>query len=114
MRKAYEKEGYKSAAYNKAQHAISDDLMTIRFTVKTIEKLCNILRSQVDDVRRYEREIRKIVVDKCGMPQDHFIKHLPAQRAEPEVGREGSRLGQGLQGRCWRATCPRCRNCSRS
>jgi len=78
MRKAYEKDGYKSPAYNKAQHAISDDLMTIRFTVKTIEKLCHILRSQVDDVRRYEREIRKIVVDKCGMPQDHFIKTFPA------------------------------------
>ena len=77
MRKAYEKEGYKSVSYNKAQHAISDDLMTIRFTVKTIEKLCHILRSQVDDVRRYEREIRKIAVDKCGMPQDHFIKSFP-------------------------------------
>ncbi|MBA4178020.1 MAG: RNA polymerase sigma factor RpoD, partial [Leptothrix sp. (in: Bacteria)] len=77
MRKAYEKEGYKSPSYNKSQHAISQDLMTIRFTVKTIEKLCHILRSQVDDVRRYEREIRKIVVDKCGMPQDHFIKHFP-------------------------------------
>ena len=77
MRKAYEKEGYKSTAYNKAQHAISEDLMTIRFTVKTIERLCNILRSQVDDLRRYEREIRKIVVDKCGMPQDHFIKTFP-------------------------------------
>ncbi|MCM0610793.1 MAG: RNA polymerase sigma factor RpoD [Ideonella sp. WA131b] len=77
MRKAYEKEGYKSAAYNKAQHSISEDLMTIRFTVKTIERLCQILRSQVDDVRRYEREIRKIVVDKCGMPQDHFIRSFP-------------------------------------
>jgi RNA polymerase primary sigma factor len=77
MRKAYEKEGYRSSSYNKAQHTISEDLMTIRFTVKTIEKLCHILRSQVDDVRRYEREIRKIVVDKCGMPQDHFIKNFP-------------------------------------
>jgi RNA polymerase primary sigma factor len=77
MRRAYEKEGYRSTAYNKAQHTISEDLMTIRFTVKTIEKLCHILRSQVDDVRRYEREIRKIVVDKCGMPQDHFIKNFP-------------------------------------
>ncbi len=77
MRKAYEKDGYRSPAYNKAQQAISDDLMTIRFTVKTIEKLCDILRSQVDDVRRYEREIRKIVVDKCGMPQEHFVKTFP-------------------------------------
>jgi RNA polymerase primary sigma factor len=81
MRKAYENggknDGYRTPTYDKAQQAISADLMTIRFTVKTIEKLCHILRSQVDDVRRYEREIRKIVVDKCGMPQDHFIKTFP-------------------------------------
>jgi len=77
MRKAFEKDGYKSPAYNKAQGAISAELMTVRFTVKTIEKLCDVLRSQVDDVRRYERELRKIVVDKCGMPQEHFIKTFP-------------------------------------
>jgi RNA polymerase primary sigma factor len=77
MRKSYEKDGYKSPPYNKAQHAVSGEIMSIRFTVKTIERLCDILRSQVDDVRRYERELRKIVVDKCGMPQDHFIKSFP-------------------------------------
>jgi RNA polymerase primary sigma factor len=77
MRKAYEKEGYKSPAYNRAQMSVSAEIMSIRFTVKTIERLCDILRSQVDDVRRYERELRKIVVDKCGMPQDHFIKTFP-------------------------------------
>ncbi|MFN4115112.1 MAG: RNA polymerase sigma factor RpoD, partial [Inhella sp.] len=78
MRKAFEKEGYKSPAYNKAQMAITAEMMSIRFTVKTIERLCELLRSQVDDVRRYEREIRKIVVDKCGMPQEHFIKVFPS------------------------------------
>jgi len=77
MRKAFEKDGYQSISYNKAQQAISAELMTIRFTVKTIEKLCGILRSQVDDVRRYERELRKIMVDKCGMPQEYFVKHFP-------------------------------------
>jgi RNA polymerase primary sigma factor len=77
MRKAFERDGYQSPSYNKAQQAISNELMTIRFTVKTIEKLCGILRSQVDDVRRYERELRKILVDKCGMPQEYFIKHFP-------------------------------------
>jgi RNA polymerase primary sigma factor len=78
MRKAYEKDGYKSPTYNKAQEGISTQLMTIRFTVKTIEKLCDLLRSQVDDVRRYERELRKIIVDRCGVPQDQFIKAFPA------------------------------------
>ena len=77
MRKSYEKDGYQSPSYNRAQMAVSAEIMSIRFTVKTIERLCHILRSQVDDVRRYERELRKIVVDKCGMPQDHFIKTFP-------------------------------------
>ena len=77
MRKAFEKDGYQSPSYNRAQQSISSELMTIRFTVKTIEKLCAILRSQVDDVRRYERELRKILVDKCGMPQEYFIKNFP-------------------------------------
>ena len=77
MRKAYEKDGYNSASYSKCQQQLTDDLMTIRFTVKTIERLCDVLRSQVDDVRRFEREIRKIVVDRCGMSQDHFVKTFP-------------------------------------
>jgi RNA polymerase primary sigma factor len=45
MHKAYDKEGYGTPAYNKAQNAISDELMTIRFTAKTIEKLCDMVRS---------------------------------------------------------------------
>ncbi|MBL0148932.1 MAG: RNA polymerase sigma factor RpoD [Ideonella sp.] len=78
MRKAFEKDGYHSASYAKSQQLLTEDLMTIRFTVKTIEKLCDVLRSQVDDVRRFEREIRKIVVDRCGMSQDHFVKTFPS------------------------------------
>ena len=78
MRKSYEKDGYQSPSYNRSQMAVSAEIMSIRFTVKTIERLCHILRSQVDDVRRYERELRKIVVDKCGMPQEHFIKTFPS------------------------------------
>jgi RNA polymerase primary sigma factor len=77
MRKSYERDGYQSPAYNRAQMSVSAEIMSIRFTVKIIERLCHILRSQVDDVRRYERELRKIVVDKCGMPQEHFIKTFP-------------------------------------
>ncbi|MBP6901917.1 MAG: RNA polymerase sigma factor RpoD [Burkholderiaceae bacterium] len=77
MRQSYEKDGYGTPTYVKCQELLTADLMTIRFTVKTIEKLCDVLRSQVDDVRRFEREIRKIVVDRCGMPQELFIKSFP-------------------------------------
>ena len=77
-------------------------------------RLCDILRSQVDEVRRYERELRKIVVDKCGMPQRALHQDLPAQRAQPQVGREGDRRRQALQRDPGSATCRRSRSCSRS
>jgi len=69
----YDKEGYGSANYQKTQRALSDELMSIRFTAKTIEKLCDMVRGQVDDVRKKERELRRIIVDKCGYPQAQFI-----------------------------------------
>lgn len=77
MHKVYDKEGYGTEAYMKVQKAITEELMTIRFTAKTIEKLCDLVRAQVDDVRKKERELRKIIVDKCGMPQEQFIKDFP-------------------------------------
>ncbi len=73
VHKVYDKEGYGTPAYLKAQKNLSDELMTIRFTAKTIEKLCDLVRAQVDDIRKKERELRRIIVDKCGYPQEHFI-----------------------------------------
>jgi RNA polymerase primary sigma factor len=73
VHRCYNREGWGTPAYEKAQRALSGDLMTIRFTAKTIEKLCDMLRSQVQDVRKYERELRRIIVDKCGYPHDLFI-----------------------------------------
>ena len=77
VHKVYDKEGYGTPAYVKAQRQLSEELMTIRFTAKTIEKLCDMVRSQVDDVRKKERELRRIIVDKCGMPQEIFVKEFP-------------------------------------
>ena len=77
LRKVYDKEGYGSPGYLKAQQALTTELMTIRFTAKTIEKLCEMVRGQVDEVRKKERELRRIIVDKCGMPQATFIKDFP-------------------------------------
>ena len=73
VHKVYDKEGYGTPTYVKTQRALSDELMSIRFTAKTIEKLCDMVRAQVDDIRKKERELRRIIVDKCGYPQEHFI-----------------------------------------
>ncbi|QHJ00149.1 RNA polymerase sigma factor RpoD [Xylophilus rhododendri] len=77
MHAIYDKEGYGGASYMSAQVQISEELMTIRFTAKTIEKLCDLVRAQVEDVRKKERELRKIIVEKCGMPQETFVKDFP-------------------------------------
>jgi len=77
MRKAFEKEGYNSKPYVKAQEIISNELLGIRFTAKIVEKLCDTLRAQVDEVRTVERQILDVAVNKCNMPRAHFIKVFP-------------------------------------
>ena len=77
MRVAFEKEGYKSPGYLKAQTKILDELMSLRFTAKMVEKLSDTLRKQVDEVRSLEKQIYEIVVNKCGMPRPHFLKTFP-------------------------------------
>nr|WP_223986838.1 RNA polymerase sigma factor RpoD [Cupriavidus pampae] len=77
MRRAFEKEGYKSKPYVKAQEAIQQELMGIRFTARNVERLCDTLRGQVDEVRKLERAILNIVVDKCGMSRSEFVQRFP-------------------------------------
>jgi RNA polymerase primary sigma factor len=77
VHKAFDKDGYGSPAYIKAQKAMQDEVMLIRFTAKTIDKLCTKMRGYVEDVRKKERELRRIVVEKCRMPQEVFIKDFP-------------------------------------
>src|SRR6476646_3643382 len=77
MRKAFEREGYNSKPYVKAQETISNELLGIRFTAKVVEKLCDTLRGQVDEVRHIEKQILDVAVNRCGMPRAHFIKVFP-------------------------------------
>jgi len=84
MRKAFEKDGYNSKAYVKAQEAISGELLGIRFTAKVVEKLCDTLRGQVDEVRHIEKQILDVAVNKCGMPRAHFIKVFPGNETNLE------------------------------
>jgi RNA polymerase primary sigma factor len=84
MRRAYEKEGYKSKAYLKAQETIQTELMMIRFTARNVERLCDTLRSQVEEVRAVERQILHTVVDKCGMSRAEFISRFPGNETNLE------------------------------
>ncbi|MET0962865.1 MAG: RNA polymerase sigma factor RpoD [Noviherbaspirillum sp.] len=77
LNRAAAKEGYGTPNYVKAQDIISHELLGMRFTAKTVEALCDTLRSQVDEVRHIEKQILALAVDRCNMPRLHFIKVFP-------------------------------------
>ncbi len=77
MHKALVSKGSQDKTYLKLQGQISEELMNIRFTSRFIERLCDSVRSMVDMVRKSERKIQHICVDKVKMPRPHFIQSFP-------------------------------------
>jgi RNA polymerase primary sigma factor len=73
-----QKEGHKSPKYLEYQRKISAELMQIRFSARQVERLCDSVRSEVDNIRQIERKIQDLVVNKGGMPRPDFIKAFPA------------------------------------
>jgi RNA polymerase primary sigma factor len=77
MRRAFDKEGYNCPAYIKAQEAIRGELLGFRLTAKSVEKLCDTMRSQVDQVWKLERGIVNLLVDKVGVNRGEVLKDFP-------------------------------------
>ncbi|HEV2608948.1 MAG TPA: RNA polymerase sigma factor RpoD [Noviherbaspirillum sp.] len=77
MQAAREKSGYGSPAYVAAKDAIVQEVLGMRFTAKTIEKLSDTLRAQMEDLRQIEKQILDVAVNKCDMPRAHFIEAFP-------------------------------------
>jgi len=77
MRRAFDKEGYNCPAYLKAQEAIRGELLGFRLTAKSVEKLCDTMRSQVDQVWKLERGIVSLLVDKVGVNRGEVLKDFP-------------------------------------
>ncbi len=77
MKKALLEHGHRSKEYVKVREQISAELLNIRFTARIIERLCDTVRGMVDQVRRHERTILDMCVNKGQMPRPHFIKVFP-------------------------------------
>ena len=94
MVKALASKGSQDKIYLKHQKQISDELMLIRFTSRTIERLCDGVRAMVESVHERERKILDICVERAGMARSHFIKSFPGNEvnlawAEAEVSAAG-------------------------
>jgi RNA polymerase primary sigma factor len=73
-----QKDGHKAPKYLDLQKKISAELMQIRFSARMVEKLCDSVRTEVDNIRQHERKIQDLVVNKGGMPRPDFIKAFQA------------------------------------
>ncbi|MEO8303199.1 MAG: RNA polymerase sigma factor RpoD [Betaproteobacteria bacterium] len=71
------KDGHKSPKYLELQKKVQAELMQIRFAARQVEKLCDSVRHEVDNIRQIERKIQDLVVNKGGMPRPDFIKKFP-------------------------------------
>ncbi|MFA7607403.1 MAG: RNA polymerase sigma factor RpoD [Rhodocyclaceae bacterium] len=80
--RALEGNGSRDGTYLELQQKISDELLNIRFTAKTIERLCDSVRHMVEQVRGHERQILRLCVDRAGMPRQHFIKNFPGREID--------------------------------
>lgn len=75
-------EGPGSNKYQELQEKISNELMCMRFSAKTVEKLCDMQRALVQDVRQYERRIMELCVTRAKMPRNYFIKTFPGNETD--------------------------------
>jgi len=72
-----EKGEYKSESYVKAQKKIIEEMTDIRFAAKIVEQLCDSVRAEVEKIRGHERKLQELLVFKCHMPREHFLKMFP-------------------------------------
>jgi len=77
MVKELTKNGSHSPAYLELQEAITAEFMSVRFSTRQIESLCESLRSRVNEIRAFERDIQDICVTRVRMDRSHFIKCFP-------------------------------------
>ncbi|MDQ0141355.1 RNA polymerase sigma factor RpoD [Cupriavidus necator] len=77
----------RSAAVVRLRSKIQCELALIRFTAKTIDRLCASVHEQVAEVRAIERSILEIAVDRCGMPREAFVESFPGHETDLEWSR---------------------------
>ena len=73
---ALQKHHSQHKTYLNLRNYIADQLLNVRFTTRQIETLSNNLRTRVDSIRRLEREIRDICLNRVHMDRDYFISNF--------------------------------------
>ncbi|TFE36433.1 RNA polymerase sigma factor RpoD [Paraburkholderia dipogonis] len=76
-------QGKSRTALARTCEAMQHELAPIRFTARTIDRLCTDVQQQVAQVRAVERRILQIAVDRCGMPRERFVESFTGYETDP-------------------------------
>ena len=91
MNTALNRYGSSNAKYIEHRNAIASKLLEVRFSTRQIESLSQSMRNRVQ-IRKLEREIRDICLDRVRMDRDYFLQNfLPnmtnLEWLEEEIGK---------------------------
>nr|WP_235012323.1 RNA polymerase sigma factor RpoD [Caballeronia catudaia] len=75
-------QGADVVAFAHVCEAMQRELAPIRFTARTIDRLCAHVQQQVAQVRAIERRVLQIAVDRCGMPREKFVDSFPGHETD--------------------------------
>ncbi|MDO4433090.1 MAG: RNA polymerase sigma factor RpoD [Alysiella sp.] len=76
MIRALDKNGSGHHKYLEHRDAIAQKLLEVRFATRQIENLSANLRGRVEQIRKLEREIRDICLERVNMERDYFLAHF--------------------------------------
>lgn len=83
LKKEIAKNGYDSPKLVGIKDEIQNDLMSIRFTAKTADRLCDLMRSAVDRVKDLEKSMYHELVRRLGMDRQYFMDNFMKRMTDP-------------------------------
>ncbi|MFT4070270.1 RNA polymerase sigma factor RpoD [Paraburkholderia sp.] len=98
MNAAHTRGDVSSKGYLRAREEIQQHLAKIRFTARTIDRLCGDVQQQVAQVRAIERNILQIAVSKAGMPREKFIETFAGTETDLGWTARAARTGASTYG----------------
>ncbi len=86
-----QKDGHKAPKYLELQKKISAELMQIRFAARQVERLCDSVRCEVDNIRQIERKIQDLVREQGRHAAPGLHQEVPGARDQPALDRPRDR-----------------------
>ncbi|MBP3438420.1 MAG: RNA polymerase sigma factor RpoD [Sutterella sp.] len=73
LRQVIGEEGYHSPKLDGIKDAIQQELMAVRFTAKTADRLCEMLRTTIEGVRTRQKTVYNELVRRIGLNREWFL-----------------------------------------